>query len=275
MADPSRDDTLDDTGRTEDGELLDSLRAQGILGPFRVADWAARTDTGLVRAANEDRHRVDPAFGAVVADGMGGQAGGALAAEVTVDVAFTRLPGLSEASARELVERANADVVRAGAEHGVPRLGSTLVALATRRTHVVVVHVGDSRVYRLRDGELEALTTDHSVRAQLDAAGIPLEAATQAHVRLDALTAHIGQAGQFVPAYQAASFSVMGGDRFLLCTDGVHGQVGAETIRRALAAPTCAAACRALVAAATAAGGRDNATAVVVEFRPDPSGDAW
>lgn len=271
MAD-SRDDTLDDTGSTEDGGLLDSLRAQGILGPFRVADWSALTDTGLTRPANEDRYRADPAFGAVVADGMGGHDGGALAAEVTVDVAFPRLPGLGEASARELVERVNADVVRAGAERGVTRLGSTLVVLSIHRTHVVVVHVGDSRAYRLRDGELEQLTRDHSVRAQLDAAGIPLTAAEQAHVRLDALTAHIGQPDQFVPTYQAATFSVMGGDRFLLCTDGVHGQLGADAIRRALGASTCAAACRTLVGAARAAGGRDNATAVVLEFRPDVEG---
>lgn len=259
----------DDTAQTEDDGLVDQLRLQGILGPFRVADWGAETDRGTARERNEDRVLIDPRVGAVVADGMGGHPGGELAADVTAHTVFARLSGVREPAARELVAEANAEVVRAGAEHGYDQLGSTVVALAVHRNHVVVINVGDSRAYRLRDGELEQLTRDHSVRAELDAAGIPHATAERAHVRLDALTAHIGQPHEFVPAFQAASFSVMHGDRFLLCTDGVHGQVTHDAIRRALGAPTCTAACRALVAAANAAGGRDNATAAVLEFRTD------
>lgn len=263
--------SYDDTAPTEEDGLVDALRAQGILGPFRVADWSAQSDTGHRRERNEDRFRADPAIGVVVADGMGGHAGGALAADVTTHVAFRLLAGLREAAARDLVERANAEVVRAGAEHGYERLGSTLVALAVHRNQVVVVNVGDSRAYRLRDGELELLTRDHSVRAELDAAGIPLAAAESAHVRLDALTAHIGRS-EFTPSYQAASFSVMAGDRFLLCTDGIHGQLTPDAMQQALGAATCAAACAALIEAAAAAGGRDNATAAVFEFGAESVG---
>jgi serine/threonine protein phosphatase PrpC len=262
----------DDTAPTEEDGLVDALRAQGILGPFRVADWGAQSDTGHRRERNEDRFRADPAIGVVVADGMGGHAGGELAADITTHVAFRLLAGLREAAARDLVERANAEVVRAGAEHGYERLGSTLVALAVHRNHVVVVNVGDSRAYRLRDGELELLTRDHSVRAELDAAGIPLAAAESAHVRLDALTAHIGQRSEFTPSYQAASFSVMAGDRFLMCTDGIHGQLTPDAMQQALGATTCAAACAALIEAAAAAGGRDNATAAVFEFGAESVG---
>ena len=258
--------SYDDTAPTEEDGLVDALRTQGILGPFRVADWAAQSDTGRRRERNEDRFRADPAIGAVVADGMGGHAGGELAADITAQVAFRLLAGLREAAAGDLVERANAEVVRAGAEHGYARLGSTLVALAVHRNQVVVLNVGDSRAYRLRDGELELLTRDHSVRAELDAAGIPLAAAESAHVRLDALTAHIGQRSEFTPTYQAASFSVMAGDRFLLCSDGIHGQLTPEAMQHALGAATCAAACAALIEAAETAGGRDNATAAVFEF---------
>ena len=167
----------ENTAQTEDDDLVEQLRGQGILGPFRVVDWAALSATGGRRQRNEDRALIDPAIGVVVADGMGGHPGGELAAEVTARFAFARLGGLREVSARELVEHANAEVVRAGDERGFARLGSTLVALAVHRNHVVVVNVGDSRAYRLRDGELEQLTRDHSVRAELDAAGIPLAAA--------------------------------------------------------------------------------------------------
>ena len=259
----------ENTAPTEDHDLVDQLRGQGILGPFRVADWAALSATGSTRARNEDRTLIDPHIGAVVADGMGGHPGGELAADVTARVAFAHLRGLREATARALVDQATTEVVRAGATNGYHRLGSTLVALAVHRNHVVVLNVGDSRAYRLRDGELEQLTRDHSVRAELDAAGIPLATAEQARVRLDALTAHIGQRSDFAPVYQAASFSVMAGDRFLLCSDGGHGQGTAAAMRRARGAPTGAAACRALIAAADVAGGRDNATAAVLQFESD------
>lgn len=263
VTDPNRDDTAG----TADDEAVDELRRHGIVGPFAVADWAVLSDTGLRRPRNEDRWIADPAVGVVVADGMGGHAAGDVAAEAAARATFADLPGLREPGARDLVRRANAAVARAGAERGVERLGSTFVALAVHHNHVVIVHVGDSRAYRLRDGELEQLTRDHSVRAELEAAGVPLEAATQAHVRLDAVTSYLGHVTEPVPPFRVATFSVMAGDRFLLCSDGVHGSVGPDVILRALGTATCRGACHALIEAANAAGGSDNATAAVIEFR--------
>lgn len=259
-------DIDDNTAPTEEDGLVDQLRRQGILGPFRISDWAGRSDRGLRREQNEDRLFGDASTGFAVADGMGGHAGGELAAEVAVKVAVERLPGLTEAGARELVDAANVAVVRAGVEHGLDRLGTTLVALVSEPSHVVVLSVGDSRVYRWRDDELEQLTVDHSVRNELLASGVPLESAAAANVRLDALTSFIGQRSEFSPACRVASFSIMTGDRFLLCTDGIHGQLEPGEIGRALASGDCAAAVTALIDGANQAGGRDNATAIVIEF---------
>ncbi len=263
----------DDSARTEDSELVDQLREQGILGPFVVSDWAGLTDTGRVRSHNEDRWLGDPDLGFVVADGMGGHAGGDVAADVAARCAFGWLGRLTEVTAPEMVYEANAAVLRAGADIGAPRLGSTLVALANRRNHVVVVGVGDSRVYRWRDGDAEQLTIDHSVRNELAAAGVAVEAAQEANVRLDALTAFIGQRSQFPPPLRAASFSVMAGDRFLLCSDGISGALDGTELARLMAAPTCHEAARGLIDAAAAAGGRDNATAVIAEFTVDPGAE--
>lgn len=268
-------DVDDDTARTADDVLVEQLRQQGILGPFSVSDWSGLTDTGRVRHQNEDRWLGDPEFGFVVADGMGGHEGGSLAADTTCRVAFEHLSDLTEATARDVVQAANSAVLRAGAKSGLDRLGSTLVVLANRRTHVVIVNVGDSRVYRWRDGEVELLTIDHSVRNDLAAAGVGLEAAADANVRLDALTSFIGQRSEFTPTYRAASFSIMSGDRFLLCSDGIHGQLTNVEMADALGTGTCRDVARQLIDGASGAGGTDNATALVVEFSAMYSADSF
>lgn len=251
---------------TQDDGVLRQLRREGILGPFRVGDWCAATDIGRVRGENEDRWRAvdDTLF--VVADGMGGRPGGGLAAEVAVDVAATFGRGMTEASGPELAARANRAVLQVAEAQGLDRAGTTLVVLAAHRTHVVVLGVGDSRAYRHRAGELDQLTRDHTVRAEFLEAGIALEQAERANIRLDALTSHIGRRSEFGITSHTCSYSIAAGDRFLVCTDGIHGQLTPADIGRSLAGPTCADAAHDLLARARAAGGADNATAIVVEF---------
>lgn len=256
----------DDTTPTEDDGLLDQLRRDGVLGPFRVSDWAGDTDTGTVRPENEDTWRAVDGLLFVAADGVGGHAGGALAATTATEVLIAHGVDLTEARAGELAARANSAVVAAGAAAGTPRLGTTAVMLAVHRNHVVVMSVGDSRAYRSRDGDLELLTRDHTVRDELIASGVPIEAAERSNIRLDALTAYLGRNIER-PVVHAASYSVMAGDRFLLCTDGVHGQIDEHRITEALLGATCADAVAGLLRAARGEGGRDNATAVVIEFQ--------
>lgn len=264
------DRRLDDTWPTEEDGLLDQLRADGILGPFAVTDWAASTDIGLRRPVNEDAWGSDGRTVFVVADGIGGHEGGRLAALSAVDAALVDAVGMSEASAGDVAARVNGAVVRAGAAAGIPDLGTTLVVLVVHRHHVTVLSVGDSRVYRLRDGEVELLTRDHSVRNELIASGVPFERATELNIRLDALTSFIGRMTAHPVACHIASYSIMDGDRFLMSTDGLHGQVEMTSIESMLSLPSCEDSAQALVAAARDAGGHDNATAVVMQFAREP-----
>lgn len=248
---------------TEDDDLIASIRASGELGPFRVADWAGESACGR-REHNEDRWRAaSDTF--VVADGMGGHAGGALAAQVSVDVIHHGLPTVEQAAIESLMSDANGAVKRAGAAEGFDRLGAAVVALVNRRTHVDVLSCGDSRVYRLRGGVVDQLTQDHTVRNELRAAGVSEAEAVAANVRLDALTAFVGMRNRTAPSFRFESLSINVGDRFLLCSDGVHGTLSERELARHLARPTCADAASSLIDAALV-DGIDNATVVVVSF---------
>lgn len=242
----------------------------------------ACTDVGLVRAANQD------AWGArgavfVVADGMGGHEGGEIASSIVVDeVAALDVEGLSlsQASGRvqDALGRAQARIRTWGenrsAAAGPWRAGTTVVlAVAVPDGDGfswLVGNVGDSRVYRVHEGALHQVTTDHSVVQVLLETGriTPQEALVhpERHVITRALGSTEGVRPDFfvVPGAQAP--------RLLLCTDGVHGMVEESTLARLLAAPAAPQqAAEAVVAAALAEGGRDNATAVVVDVVGWPS----
>lgn len=253
----------EDTIPTEEDGILAQLRAEGILGPFEVSDWAAATDVGRVRVNNEDRWgRVDTQLFAV-ADGVGGNAGGEVAAQTVIDRATALARDLTESQAPALVAGINAAVISTGDVQGLPSMASTLVLARLHENHMVVVSVGDSRIYRLRDGELELLTRDHNVRNELLASGVPLDAARDSRIRLDALTSFLGMRSDFAIPSTVATHSIMAGDRVLLCSDGIHDQIATEHIQTLLALPTCQESADGLVAKANEAGGKDNATAVV------------
>jgi len=257
----------EDTIPTENDGVLAQLRAEGMLGPFVVADWSANSDIGLVRSGNEDRWgHVDTAL-FVIADGVGGNAGGEVAAATAVGSALASGVGMTETLGQDLVARANSAVLHAGDIHGFPKLGTTLVVLGMHENHVVVVSVGDSRAYRLRAGELQQLTRDHTVSNELLASGVSLDAARGSRIRLDALTSFIGLRSDFAVPAHITSHSVVAGDRFLLTTDGVHSYVDYETIARSVGLPSCAEAVDSLLTHAREAGGRDNATAVVIDLQ--------
>ena len=255
----------EDTQPTEDDEVVDQLRRAGVLGPFRVSGWAARSHTGLVRTHNEDRWRERDNRLFVLADGMGGHDGGDVAAEVAVDEAVLACTELTDVSAPDTVARINRAVVDAGERDGFDRLGTTLVVLVTYENRAVVLNVGDSRAYRLRHGELEQLTEDHTVRNELAQAGVPLERVRESNLRLNALTTHIGRRSDDPIPYHVASYSLQAGDRYLLCSDGIHGLIGAPAIVDALDGGTCEASAEQLIDRALRAGGRDNATAMVID----------
>jgi len=240
----------------------------------------ALSDIGRVRQENQDSSGYFPTRNLfVVADGMGGHKGGKQASEMAVATVEERcMPSRDIADPAEAVSRlvdavrdANRRIVaRASQDSDLSRMGTTLVALlfdgAGRGT---VVHVGDSRAYRLRDDRLELLTTDHTVVSDLLRNHDISETEASVHPYRHVLTRALGAAGDVSPDVQ--QLDVRPGDLYLLCSDGVSGMLAESEIKGILVADRDdpEAACRELIAAANRAGGKDNATAIAVRCAPD------
>ena len=235
--------------------------ARAVLSRLVVTDAAGASSQGR-RAANEDNWRISGDV-YVVADGIGGQEGGHVAAAVTV----TELPDLVTEHLGDwslIARRVSAAIADAGHEHGYPRPGSTFVVAVVHEDRVVVAYAGDSRAYRYRDGELRQLTFDHNVRWSMLDEGHTSDSGVVKAELLDALTSSVGVTDREAQI-DAISLPVQPGDRFLLCTDGIHDYLAPRQIRAALDLDTCAGACAQLTGAAESAGGFDNATALVIE----------
>lgn len=238
---------------------------------------AGQTHVGR-RAHNEDAYLIRNELGLfVVADGLGGQAGGEVASRCVVD-AFEefgeRLMKDPEATwpdqlnpqrspEENLLVACTALAQRSLITRRVGYLrdmGSTVVALAVGEKNAAVAHVGDSRLYRLRAGELEALTQDHSVTEELRAAGLappPRGQSAFGHIITRAL-------GTDRAEPTVRQIELRPGDVFMLCSDGLYEPLGNEGILAGMSKPVLTEACEALVNGAYEAGGRDNITAVMV-----------
>lgn len=234
--------------------------------------YAAATDVGLVREVNEDAHlTAPPVF--LVADGMGGHAGGDVASAIVVeefgalagtaydaDSVVLAVAGALEASQRRIEEHAAGGVGRA-----VP--GTTVAGVFVvekGETALLVVNLGDSRVYGMRGGELAQVSRDHSLVQELLDSGEITEDEVADHPERHVITRALGGPGFTEP--DLIWLAVDEVDRLLVCTDGINGLVDDSTIQSILARePDPAVAAGSLVAAALDAGGEDNATAVVLD----------
>ncbi len=268
----------DDTIPTGNSEILAELTATLAALPLVAVEWAAATTPGVRRRVNEDAWGQDRGTFAI-ADGMGGRGGGAMAARLAIDRFFARLRAADDhPDWRAIVHAVNADVVTAGEREGLDRVGTTLLAAVVAGPVVTLVHLGDSRAYRLTRQpsapagaplRLDVLTHDHTVRAELLAAGLDVGEYRQRGVALHGLTSFIGL-DQVSLRVDVLAVPVRAGDRILLCSDGVHRQLDDEQLREALAAAECRDAARHLVMLADRVGGRDNATALVLEIGTGP-----
>jgi protein phosphatase len=236
--------------------------------------WGGATHVGRVRTLNEDHFVARPDENLwVVADGMGGHNGGEIASEIaseTVGRAFVHrsIDGLIEA-----VVRANSAVYNAGVEDPeLTGMGTTVVALAVvdhDATEVLAIaNVGDSRCYRYADGELDQVTTDHSLVAEMVREGSlsPEEAAV--HPQRNIVTRVLGVHDE-VPV-DVFAVDPYPGDRYVLCSDGLFNEVperGIAGVLRTIGDPNEAA--EELVHLAVDGGGRDNVTVVVVDVVDD------
>lgn len=227
--------------------------------------YGSRTEIGNVREHNEDSLTVLPPLFAV-ADGMGGHEAGEVASEITINTLNDLAPQSADAEAlARTVVAANLNVIKAPSQ-GVGRegMGTTLTAAILEKERLVIAQVGDSRAYLLHNGSLQQLTRDHSLMADMIEAGQLTEAEARVHPNRSVITRAIGSDPHMQP--DLYELNVETGDRLLLCSDGICGMIEdheiASIMRQAPSAQSCA---DQLVEAALAAGGFDNATAVVVD----------
>lgn len=229
---------------------------------------AGMTDRGRMRSANEDFFVMRPEAGAfVVCDGMGGAAAGETASHLAAETAAAALAGAEPGSAaiREAVRQANSAVYeRARQDPRLDGMGTTLVALSLTGKTAWVGHVGDSRCYRWRAGTLERLTQDHSlVEEQMRIGRMTREEARRSPMQ-NVITRAVGTRAEVVADIQEVE--LQRDDLFLIASDGLTRELSDAAITEILetAASDLHVVCAALVAAANAAGGRDNITCVMV-----------
>ncbi|MEB3831120.1 Stp1/IreP family PP2C-type Ser/Thr phosphatase [Phormidium sp. CCY1219] len=234
--------------------------------------FAGLTDTGLVRSVNQDAFYIDDPDGRffIVADGMGGHAGGQEASRIatkTIEQYLDEHWASSETTPALLEEaffKANQAIVQDQIEHPERAdMGTTAVAVVFREDKPWCAHVGDSRLYLLRGDRLEQITEDHTwVGRALKAGHLSLEDARN-HPWRHVLSQCLGR--EDLQQVDVQQIDVQGGDRFLLCSDGLTEELSAEEIASRLTSQLSGEeAARELVKAAKNNGGRDNITVAIV-----------
>src|SRR3954468_3579872 len=230
---------------------------------LRIVEEAARADTGRQRHANEDSYYArSPIY--VVADGMGGAQAGEVASRIAAD-AFDEdmgdgnpeevLAERAQEANRRIFDLAREDASRSG-------MGTTLTGALLASDEVSIVHVGDSRAYLFRDGELRQLTRDHSLVEELRRRGQLTSEEAEEHPQRSIITRALGPERDVeldVHTHQARN-----GDLFMLCSDGLTSMVRQDRLQEIVAGTgTLREAADRLVSEANEMGGRDNITVVL------------
>ncbi|MCW2501290.1 MAG: serine/threonine protein phosphatase, partial [Frankiales bacterium] len=230
--------------------------------------FAARSHAGLLRTGNEDSVYAGPRLLAV-ADGMGGHAAGEVASAVAIasiaplddDAPGADLLAALQAAAHSANAHLRDMVAADGALQG---MGTTLVALLFSGARVGLLHVGDSRCYLLRDGELTQITHDHTLVQTLVDEGRITEADASTHPQRSVITRVLD--GRDDVELDLSVREARPGDRYLVCSDGLTGPVGSlDTLREALLVPDPQASVDRLVQLALKGGGPDNVTVIVAD----------
>jgi len=228
-----------------------------------------RSEVGLYRSGNEDSALINGALIAV-ADGMGGHAGGEVASKVAIQTLAEVLPllnndemdpeSLEDFLLNALLEIDSEIRETANADDRLSGMGTTLTALALYREKIYVLHIGDSRAYRLRGKEFTQLTKDHSVVQELIDSGAITEAEAPFHPQRSVLTNVLMGEGNITPLL--ISYDVKVGDKFLLCSDGLNNVLSNSEIHEALNASDPIST---LIERTYSGGAPDNVTVIVAE----------
>lgn len=232
---------------------------------------AGRTNVGKVRTCNEDAFIERGAVGLwAVSDGMGGLRSGDVASGLIVDALQTVQPAngtaLSHGKIRETIGRVNEELLRRGAEKtGRGTMGATVTVLLVEGNKFVCLWAGDSRLYRLRNGELKQLTRDHRYIQELLDAGAITELEARQHPKRHVITRAIGV--EPTVKLDASEGTIEPGDLYMLSTDGVTAVCDDEDLTQMLTSATSLDdACDEIVSVCLEGGAPDNLTLVLVEF---------
>ena len=252
---------MDTTASDAERNILDSLR------------YAAVSDVGLRREENQDAFGVieRPCFKAfIVADGMGGAQGGATASRLAVDTLTGILNERDEIDAEAFVTavyQCNSRIFERAAESAdLLGMGTTFVALLFKDTSLYIVHVGDSRAYRIRSGKVKLLTEDHTLVKELVKSGAISVEQAENHPISHMLTRSLGPSEETLVDCAVSPDGPVQGDVYLLCSDGLYNHVNEDEYASLLSGVPLEEATGRLVALANERGGTDNITVMLVEI---------
>jgi protein phosphatase len=241
---------------------------------------ASLTDTGKIRPNNEDalgyfepkneNEQREKGWLFLVADGMGGHRGGEIASNLaveTIQVSYYADNGDNRAAVlKSAVEEANRRILHeSSSDPSLVGMGTTCTAMAVRGGFAYFVHVGDSRAYIFREGELVQLTQDHSLVGEMVRSGILSDEDARSHPKRNVITRSLGIQETVALDTPFSPFELKVNDVFVLCSDGLTSLVGDEEIGHELEVNEPRGACRLLVDLANQRGGRDNITVLVVK----------
>lgn len=233
---------------------------------------SAGTDVGRRREENQDSFGIIEAENYkiyIVADGMGGARGGAVASQLAIKTIKDELKNYATITPNilsEIILEANEAIFQHSLEDpALSGMGTTIVVFLFTGTALHILHVGDSRAYRLRLGKLERLTEDHTLVSELVKAGAISEIQAENHPVSHMLTRSLGPSTEVKVDCVTLKDGPIRGDKYLLCSDGLYNMVTPERIKEILRSKTTDEAVELLLAEANINGGTDNITVLIVE----------
>lgn len=248
---------------------------------YRNVTGTGMTDIGRVRSTNQDSFLIDESLGLfMVADGMGGHAGGEIASRLCVESMQATISSSNLLSRTDLshpcpeilsklsiaVNKASSDIYEHSLEDPSLRgMGTTATAVKIIDNYAYTAHVGDSRLYLIRRGFIFQMTYDHSLVSEQVRAGILTPEEAEVHHLKNVITRSVGY--QEEEDVDTALLKIEKNDLLLLCSDGLHGKISDAEISREISSHGKQAV-NTLVRLANDRGGEDNITAVIVEIQP-------
>lgn len=229
--------------------------------------YSGKSHVGLRRKVNEDSFIMLPEHQIfVVSDGMGGHEAGDLASSMVIDSIARLDPGMDPAqkmhAVREALQQSNAAIYAESQRRGAT-IGATVVVLVLSDGHWLSLWVGDSRIYRLRNGEITMLTSDHSVVGELVSSGQMSWDEAEHHPQSNQITRAVGVSD--VLEIDKAHGELLSGDRYLLCSDGLSKYATFADLGRLMRGAPIETLSETLVQLALDGGGADNVSVIIVD----------